>query len=147
MSLKKWAAERHLRPHKTSQKEIKNLLDIVSRDTEDSAIAAVSADARFVMAYNAALKLCTILLYASGYRTDGTGAHYYTIEAMAEILGKDARANADYLDTCRTQRNHAEYDFVDVASDTDVEELYQFVVEFKKSVLKWLKINHSDLLP
>ena len=41
--------------------------------------------ARFVTAYNAALKLCTVVLYASGYRTSGAGAHFYTIEAMSEM--------------------------------------------------------------
>lgn len=91
MSLKNWVAEKHLRPHKTSKAEIGNLLDIVERDTRDATVVGLSADARFVTAYNAALKLCTILLYSSGYRTVGVGAHYYTIEAMVEVLGGDAR--------------------------------------------------------
>lgn len=146
MSFKKWVSEKLLRAHKTSKKEIQNLLDIVEREIADSAVAQLSADARFVMAYNAALKLCTILLYASGYRTAGEGAHFNTIEAMAEILGRNARKDADYLDSCRTRRNHAEYDYVDVASDQDVEDLSRFVLELKIEVLGWLKKNRSDLL-
>ncbi len=66
---------------------------------------------------------------------------------MAEILGGDARKEADYLDSCRTRRNHAEYDFVDVASDEDVQELIHFVGQLKKNVLSWLTKYHKDLLP
>ena len=147
MKLKKWVTERHLRPHQTTKAEISNLLAIVERDSRDAMVSELSIDARFVTAYNAALKLCTVVLYASCYRTSGAGAHFYTIEAMSEILMEGARKDADYLDACRTQRNHAEYDFVDVASDEEVEELIQFVGELKARVLTWMEKNHNDLMP
>ena len=47
----------------------------------------ISADWRFGIAYNAALKLCTILLYAEGYRPEKTLQHYRTIQALPLILG------------------------------------------------------------
>lgn len=147
MSFKDWVAERHLKSHKTSKKEVANLFAIVERDTRDAAVAGSSADARFVSAYNAALKLCTILLYASEFRTSGAGAHFYTIEAMPLILGDEMRKDADYLDSCRMNRNHAEYDFVGVVSSDEVEELILFVKQLKAAVLNWLSENRSDLLP
>ncbi len=147
MSLKKWATEKRLRPHKTTQKEISNLIAIVERDARDASVVGSSADARFVSAYNASLKLCTILLYASGFRTSGTGAHFNTIEAMPAILGDEARKDADYLDSCRTNRNHAEYDFVGVVSEDEVEELILFTKQLRTRVLNWLSENHNDLLP
>ena len=48
----------------------------------------ILGDWRFGIAYNTALKLCTILLYASGYRAERTLQHYRTIQAMPLILGK-----------------------------------------------------------
>ncbi len=75
MTLKELADKKHLRSHKTSTQEIGNLLNIVERDMHDATVAGLSSDARFVAAYNAALKLCTILVYASGYRITGLGAH------------------------------------------------------------------------
>lgn len=45
------------------------MLAIVERDLVD-AEGEISADWRFGIAYNAALKLCTILLDASGYRPE-----------------------------------------------------------------------------
>ena len=86
MSLKQWADNGWLRPHVTSQQEIADLFAIVGRDLGD-AERNISADWRFGIAYNAALKLCTILLYASGYRPEKALQHYRTIAALPEILG------------------------------------------------------------
>jgi hypothetical protein len=145
MSLKDWAEHGWLKPHKTSKEEIGNLLAIVERELKDAAISGLSADARFVMTYNAALKLCTILLSASGYRTGGNRAHYHTLEALPLILGQDLRSDADYLSSCLSKRNHAEYDYVDVVGESDVEELIQATKELKEKVLVWLKKEHFEL--
>lgn len=75
MSLKQWADNKWLKPHQTSPQEIAGLLAIVERDLED-ATGSISPDWRFGIAYNAALKLCTILLHASGYRPEKTLQHY-----------------------------------------------------------------------
>ncbi|MGE0128757.1 MAG: hypothetical protein AB7U82_11815 [Blastocatellales bacterium] len=73
---------------------------IVARDLAD-AECDISADWRFGIAYNAALKLCTILLHASGYRPEKTLQHYRAIAALPEILGEQWKDEADYLETCR----------------------------------------------
>jgi len=75
-------------PHRTSPEEIDNLLSMVHRDLDDAQEEGISADWRFGIAYNAALKLCTILLYASGYRAVRTLQHYRTIQALPLILGR-----------------------------------------------------------
>jgi hypothetical protein len=62
MSLKDWAANGWLRPHQSSKQEVHDLFVIVDRDLKDAADGHISADWRFGIAYNAALKLCTILL-------------------------------------------------------------------------------------
>ncbi len=67
MRLKQWAENGWLRRHITSVDEIKNLLKIIDRDLRD-ANKSISDDWRFGIALNAALRLCTILLYASGYK-------------------------------------------------------------------------------
>ncbi len=68
MTLQQWANSGWLKPHKTSPKEIANLLAIARRDVTDAEEGGMSTDWQFGIAYNAALKLCTALLYASGYR-------------------------------------------------------------------------------
>ncbi len=88
MSLKQWADNGWLRNHKTSAQEIANLLGIVDRDLHDAKVkATISDDWRFGIAYNAALKLCSILLYTSGYKPEKNLAHYRTLQSLPLILG------------------------------------------------------------
>jgi len=99
MSLESWAKNGWLRPHQTNRQQVTDLLAIVMRDLAD-AHSSVSADWQFGIAYNAALKLCTILLYASGYRPEKNLAHYRTLQALPLILGSSRNDDADYLDAC-----------------------------------------------
>jgi hypothetical protein len=146
MSLKQWADNGWLRPHKTRPKEVTSLLAIVERDLVD-AEGEISADWRFGIAYNAALKLCTILLHASGYRPERALQHYRTIAALPLILGDERKDDADYLETCRTKRNTAEYEMVGVATERDASELVDFVKQLREDVLDWLKQHHPELAP
>lgn len=74
VSLKQWVDNGWLRPHESSRAEVAGLLAIVERDLAD-AVGEISADWRFGIAYNAVLKLCTILLHASGYRPERAFQH------------------------------------------------------------------------
>lgn len=147
MTLKQWQNNGWLKSHKTSAEEIGNLLAIVKRDLQDSGEEAISADWRFGIAYNAALKLCTVLLYAEGHRPEKTLAHYRTLQALPLILGSKKKADAEYLDACRAKRNTVEYDFVGGATEADADELVDFVKELEKEVLAWLKEKHPGNLP
>jgi len=82
MSLQSWLENGWLRRHKTSSKEIADLLKIIDRDLKD-AEGGISADWRFGIAYNAALKLCLILVYAEGFRPEKTLQHYRPIPSLA----------------------------------------------------------------
>jgi hypothetical protein len=143
MSLKDWLNNGWLRQHKGSSEEIRNLLEIVERDIAD-AKSEISPDWRFGIAYNAALKLCTILLYAEGYRPEKNLQHYRTIQALPLILGVKRKKDADYLDACRIKRNTVEYDYVGGATESDADELIDFVKELKVEVLSWLKVRYPD---
>jgi hypothetical protein len=145
--LQDWAANGWLRPQPTSRQEIAGLLSIVDRDLTDAAVSALSADWRFGIAYNAALKLCTILLRASGYRAERAQQHYRTIGALPLVLGGPRRDSATYLDTCRIKRNSAEYDMAGAATEADVDELLVFARELRRDVLTWLNARHPELLP
>lgn len=145
MNLKQWADNGWLKPHRTSRKEISSLLSIVERDLND-AQGNISADWRFGIAYNAALKLCRILLSAEGYRPSHELQHYRTLAALPEILGGAKKADAEYLDDCRKKRNIVEYDEVGGASESDADELIEFVNNLRDEVIAWLKKNHPELL-
>ena len=137
-----------LQAHQTSPEEIRDLWRIVERDLNDAAADGISHDWQFGIAYNAALKLSLILLYAEGYMPGkGQGAHVRPINALPLILGAGRQGDADYLDGCRQKRNRVEYDYVGGASREDVAELQKFCHELRAAVLDWLKARHPGLVP
>lgn len=146
MSLQSWANNGWLRPHQTCAQEIRDLLAMVERDLTD-ARGDISPDWQFGIAYNAALKLCTLLVYASGYRPERTLQHHRTIQALSLILGPGREADVDYLDACRSRRNTLEYDHAGGVTDNNVTELVEFAEELRREVTEWLRRNHPNLLP
>ncbi len=102
------------------------MLSIVDRDLRDAGERKISPDWRFGIAYNAALKLCTILLHASGYRAERALQHKRTIDALGLILGESRKDDAAYLDACRVKRNTVEYTTAGAATGADAEELLEF---------------------
>jgi hypothetical protein len=145
MTLKQWSDNAWLRSHKTSFQEIEDLLHIVDRDLKDAGMP-ISADWRFGIAYNASLKLCAILLYAEGYKAERTLQHYRTIQALPLILGDKYKMDAEYLDSCRSKRNIAEYNRAGTVSGTEADELVGFVKNFKEEVVRWLMGKHPQLI-
>jgi hypothetical protein len=148
MSLQTWLAAGWLQPHKTSAGEIRDLWQIVSRDLADAGSGGISADWQYGIAYNAALKLCTILLYAEGYKpAKGGMAHSRTLHALPHILGASRQGDADYLEGCRQKRNTVEYDYAGGATSGDAGQLIAFGHELRAEVLAWLRRKHSSLAP
>jgi hypothetical protein len=118
----------------------------MTQTLKDSRAPGVSSDWSFGIAYNAALKLCAILLHATGYRPEKTLQHYRTLQALPLILGDHWKSEAEYLETCRRKRNVVEYDRVGDASETDARELQDFIGDFRVAVTDWLRENHPELL-
>jgi len=109
-------------------------------------VKGISADWRFGIVYNAALKLCTILIYAEGYKPERSLQHYRTIQSLSLILGSEKKDDVNYLDTCRAKRNILEYDYVGGATDDDADELIEFVKDLRIEVVAWLKKHYPKLL-
>lgn len=146
MSLKNWESYGWLKKHKTSPEEIFDLFKIVERDLKAAQTQWLPDDWKFGIAYNAALKLCTILLYAEGYRPGNAHAHYRTIQALPEILGPKSKSDSDYLNACRTKRNIVEYEHIDGATEDDALELIKYSQELRRDVIEFLKSKYPDLL-
>lgn len=144
MSLRQWEANGWLKREPASPPEIAGLRAIVRRDLED-ARSEISPDWRFGIAYNAALKLCAMLLRAEGYRAAHGLQHYRTIQAMPLVLGSHRQDDAAYLDACRVKRNKVEYDYVGGASDHDADELIEFAEGLRDEVDRWLHDHYPDL--
>ena len=101
---------------------------------------------RFGIAYNAALKLCTALLYSEGYRAERNLNHFRTLASLPLILGPEKEDDSKYLDLCRRKRHIVEYEYVGGVTKTETDEFIEFVSELQIEVLTWLKVNHEELL-
>lgn len=146
MNLDELVKDGKLKPHKTSAQEIADLLKVAERDLLDAAIEELSTDRRFIIAYNAILQLSTIVLYASGYKTYGSGHHYITFQALKELLPAGYMQLMDYFDACRSKRNISDYDRSGIISNQEANEILAEAVKFKKIVINWLKHTHPKLI-
>lgn len=147
MALKQFLTDGQLKPHRTSPKEIRDLLRVVDRNLKDAAIEEISFDLRFTTAYQAALQVATVVLAASGFRTTGRGHHWVTFNVLPELIGPEFQDTADYFDQCRGKRNLSDYDRAGEISETEAVELLKEATAFRAKVLEWLKRQHGKLMP
>lgn len=147
MTLDDWLANHWISEHKTSAEEVSALRAVVNRDVRDAGIESLSADRRFATAYNAALQLSKIGLAAAGYRlSKGHGGHERAFDVVRYVVTKEEIADlCDYFDTCRRIRNDIDYDFADVVTDTELEEILGKVSEYRDLIEGWMKETHPNL--
>ena len=128
----------------TSKSELDNLRSIVSRSLANVSVAGLSADIRFILAYDAARTLSLMIVRAEGYRPRSVGGHYNTFIAL------DAAAPAfstlsSYFNNCRMLRNQSEYDFAGGVSDGDADQLLKAVQQFAADAEAWITARHPHL--
>ncbi len=146
MSLKRLLNQQKITRHKTSAKEINDLLELIRRDLKDAKVKGLSLDRKFITGYNAVLQSAIILLYCKGYKAKGVGHHFTVFQAMKEIMGPKYYELADYFDSCRVKRNRADYDYAGIASESEVKELIEEAEDFLQEVISWLEKNYPNLL-
>jgi len=134
-----------LRAHKTSSRDIAELLKAADRDLADAQLHGLSADRRFATAYSAALLVATVALAASGYRAAQEGHHYWTIQSLALTMKLDAKT-IDQLDAFRRKRNITDYERVGMVSGQENRKMLALAKELRAMVVEWLKKNHPELI-
>ena len=124
--------------------ELDNLRSIVARSLKDVTAVGLSADYRFVMAYDAARTLSLLVVRAAGYRPRTVGGHYNTFLAP-EAADPGFAALSAYFDGCRMKRNQCEYDFADGVTDTEANALLKSVNQFAVDAEAWIKARDPQL--
>jgi hypothetical protein len=145
MSLDQWLANGWLTRHETSAEEVREGLATAASDLADAG-KDISPGWRFAIAYNAALRLGTVVLAAAGYRAVREQKHYRTIAALPLLLGGEAEELAAFLDRCRTRRHDVTYESVSSVSADEVTELREAVQDLDARVRAWLRRRHPHLL-
>src|SRR5271155_4538813 len=126
MSWAKLLADKRITRVRPTKAELDNLRSIVIRSLKDVTAAGLSADIRFILAYDAARTLSLIVVRAAGYRPRSVGGHYNTFLALGAVAPAFAALSV-YFDGCRIKRNDCEYDFAGGVTDTDADGLLKTV--------------------
>jgi hypothetical protein len=145
MTWAKLLASNNVTRQPVTKKELDNLRSIVSRSLKDVTAPGLSADARFIMTYDAARTLSLMIVRASGYRPKAAGGHYNTFLALEAADAQFANLSA-YFDGCRIKRNASEYDFAGGVTDTDADGLLKAVQQFAINAEAWIKTKHPTLV-
>jgi hypothetical protein len=145
MTLTEWLQQGWLTSHRTSRREIADLLALVERDLSASQVQGLDADWRFNIAYNAALQCGTAALAACGYRAAREAHHYRVLQSLALTIGLDPVTVAE-LDLYRRKRNLGAYERAGLVSDQEAEEMVAHAKRLRDQVLTWLRDQHSELL-
>ncbi len=130
----------------STKAELDSLRSIVARCFSDVVAKGLSADARFIMAYDAARTLSVMIVRASGYRPRSVGGHYNTFLALEAADPPAFAALSAYFDGCRNKRNISEYDGAGGVTDTEAEELLKAAQKFAIDTENWIKVNHPSLV-
>lgn len=132
--------EKKLEECRVDPKKIANLLGIVNRNLSDANVDAITLPTRYVIAYEAALQLASIVLHASGYRLTNTESHHEgTFQLVVKFMGEEQKVRANYFNSCRVRRNLIQYvQTIEITPD-ELKELIKQVKLFKSDVEKWLE--------
>ena len=145
MSWRRLLASRSIARHATSFQELVGLDAAVERDLKDASVLEISNDARFSIAYNAALPLTKMVIACEGYRVTGQGAHHTTFEGLTIAMGGSMGSLAAYFNECRRKRNKATYDLAGAISEAEAMELLTKGRDFRRKVHLWISKNHPRL--
>ena len=142
MTLESWRTSGWLRDHDASEQELDDQLEAARRDLKD-ADSNISPSWRFAIAYNAALRLCDVVLAAAGYQANREQKHYRTIAALPHVIGEKAAEISRFLDRCRARRHQVTYEALDPVSESEARELIDTVHELEGMVTRWLQARRT----
>ncbi len=103
--LENWLKAGWLTQHKTSPREIADLLAVADRDLKSAESPGLDADWKHNIAYSSALNCAAAALAASGYRPSREQHHYRLIHSLPLVMGKELSKATDRLECARRKRN------------------------------------------
>lgn len=146
MTLRNLLRTGQLEEHETDSDQVRRMLDSARRSIADAKQDSISQETRFDAAYRAITQICTVALWANGYRTSRNrpGHHQVMIQSLVHSVGL-ANERVRLLDTFRIKRNAIDYtgDDVDGAS---LGECVAATESLLQHVLEWLSQNKPDLV-
>ncbi len=124
MSLIAWHQAAWLVEHRTSPREIQDLLALADRDLESASASGLSPDWQHNIAYNAALSC-----------------------AGAATMGSEIKETVRFLEAARKKRNVGIYERAGVIGEGEAKEILALSKDLRRKVAGWLRKNHPEYYP
>jgi hypothetical protein len=135
-----------IKEHAPTAAEVQRLLVAIDRNLADAAVASISDETRFDVAYKAVMQCALVAMLAAGYRpaTNEPGHHQTMIQSLPLTLGV---ANDAWvvLDALRRQRNANDYTGAPITPNVVAECLTQ-AKALRKLLRAQLANKHPELL-
>ena len=135
-----------LKEHQTTAAEVARLLAAVDRNLSDAAVATISDETRFDVAYKAVMQCALVAMLCSGYRpsTSEPGHH----QTMIQSLPLTMEVSDDVwvvLDALRRKRNANDYTG-DIITPDMVDTCLTHAKQLRKKLREHLAAHYPDLL-
>ncbi len=131
--------EERIRPHSVSSDDIAARLVIAQARLGDAATERLSADGRFVLAYDAVRPAAEAVMAAEGYRPVGGAGHHETVFAFLRLaVGGRWATPAVEFEQARVKCNTAEYDQWGLITQTEADRLLSVARQFVNDVGGWI---------
>ena len=147
MSLIAWHQAAWLVEHRTSPREIQDLLALADRDLESAYASGLSPDWQHNIAYNAALSCAGAALSAAGYRPARGQHHYRLIHSLSLTMGSEIKETVRFLEAARKKRNVGIYERAGVIGEGEAKEILALSKDLRRKVAGWLRKNHPEYYP
>lgn len=143
--LENWLKAGWLTQHKTSPREIADLLAVADRDLKSAESPGLDADWKHNIAYSSALNCAAAALAASGYRPSREQHHYRLIHSLPLLMGKELSKTTDRLEAARRKRNIGIYERAGVVSEGEAGEMLSLAKSLRRRIEEYLRQSHPEL--
>jgi hypothetical protein len=125
---------------------LRSIVDRCFKDIKAAQASGLSHDQQFIIAYDAARNLSTMIVRASGYRAKQAGGYHRNIFAGLEAADSATfKTTADYFQICRVKRNDSEYSTAGGVTGANAHELVKKVTAFAAQVEAWIGARYPTL--
>jgi hypothetical protein len=144
---RRWTAVPAYALRSSTPKEIVRLFHEIEHEMARSADPAADQGTRTRAAADAALRLSTVVLRASGYETHPPGDPVSTFEALEVLFGPEGRTLAAYFLTSYRRSRRKSGSGTAGTREKRLTELMREVERFRESILEWLQATRRNLFP
>ena len=125
-------AEGLIRPLAVDPSRVRDVLAIAHRDLGVSCnLLASNSDWAFTIAYNAVLQAGRALMFAKGYRPEGSNQHVSVIRFCGEFLSPD---QSQWFERMRRKRHKSVYDSAGSISEREAEQAVKKAEEIVQAI-------------